>query len=1458
MLSDSFFGFKEYYNTLPRDKLLRVISAMKKEWTSSEPDLEVGSYNNSMATGVRYLLDRNTPSDEAMKDANSAFLSLFVYHETAFLGRDSDVIKRQDYIASALYYRSNRKPFVGITDPDVYREELKAFESVIFKEEFPRDEHEAKTMSYMMTYFMGGISDSLELFPLLHLDILDFVETLCEKKAGCRKKFERKKKPMVVTEPEYPTVHDIVDRIGHFINHFIDPKDKPVIKDNVKLFETITTRMISFLNNLKDTTFVQVKFVSPIMTNVICKSMGKSADHTSLFIQFIQSCLKISEIGCAEAAYWGVREQKQLLKWKGRVDEATEIVDILSKVNISADTDKLKMNMSKHYVNFAEYFLNQCNRDRILKDMNEKLLEFCLRCLDKRDVLFFEVGEKVSTYLEFNTKKTKESVIRLFRHLATLLVDDHFPWNSLDVRRMVNTLTSKGSRSIRDSKILEQADLDSLVEVLHITVQKGFASPDGNPTDTVFYVIFAGAGTNILSLLDEDEKLNRAEGLIKDLVDLLTDEYNEIVDIVSAMVGMLANQGPKHLAPYLDKLVEIYLDQELTSLLSPIIEVYPFSPRSIEPHFQTFFELIDSREQGISVTILMWLPGIAKRQPDLFTDENIGQLIDEMFSGSDMHQPMYLSVLDVLARKRPNRVAKHLNSLLKGNIHPQYGIFQMAIILKHIAINLDQSDAERVMEYYEDKLKSYDDQMITGTVLNELRVVGATHRPLLDKRKEFIKNLKATTHIQTVKDSCTHILDILEGRSLAALSEDIRDVKDDVEELDERVAQNEDSIREVSGEVNKQKEKLVLFKEDVKEQGEKLEDLQETVAETVVKVEEIDSKTLSHAPFWSRDVSRLLNPPGEHDWRLLSSRLGYSNDDIRAWSQQADPCMAMLNEWYSTHKTRDATFAVLTNLQEMNRMDAAVIVENAMKMSETVVEDEPFVYADPPAIFISYQWAYQNEVKLLARHLEMAGYHCWLDVGQMGGGDKLFEKIDQGIRAAKVVISCVTDKYAKSPNCKREVNLAVNLGKCLIPLLMENCTWPPSGSMGPIFSEYLFIRFFTRPSEVTNDDTYWTKPKFQELLMQLNYNNVVPDENKVEPEYKDWWLPVVEEVKIKKRDHSVQPSSKAQKDNSEEEPASPEVFISYQWGKQKQVLKLYKRLMELGFPCWMDIYQMGGGDSLYDKIDKGVRGSSIVLSCITTKYTLSANCRREVSLADALKKPIIPLLLEEMTWPPLGPMSMVFTQLLYINFSQDVGVQDRWDGPQFDELLVKISDTLPLLSSGDQMQNSKQGQSSDAKKMSGLSDTEKTGNQSKHVKTELIKESKDELKEKAKTIPPTQPKTKLLDQSNAECLDQDQTEPLNAGRAIDRKPSDKSSEENINSPANSQSSRRMEKDKEKPFTKTIQTVQEKNYEQTKGNKTMMSLEKESENTEGKDAYDTHASVQIQQMRPKGSKSCVIL
>ena len=104
---------------------------------------------------------------------------------------------------------------------------------------------------------------------------------------------------------------------------------------------------------------------------------------------------------------------------------------------------------------------------------------------------------------------------------------------------------------------------------------------------------------------------------------------------------------------------------------------------------------------------------------------------------------------------------------------------------------------------------------------------------------------------------------------------------------------------------------------------------------------------------------------------------------------------------------------------------------------EDVVREQPTDYLNPPPIFISYQWGLQEQVLILKRHLQEAGYPGWMDIGQMGGGEKLYEQIDQGIRAAKVIISCVSNKYAASPNCNREVRkkltmLFATLLSCLV------------------------------------------------------------------------------------------------------------------------------------------------------------------------------------------------------------------------------------------------------------------------------------------------------------------------------------------------------------------------------------------------------------------------------------------
>ena len=59
-------------------------------------------------------------------------------------------------------------------------------------------------------------------------------------------------------------------------------------------------------------------------------------------------------------------------------------------------------------------------------------------------------------------------------------------------------------------------------------------------------------------------------------------------------------------------------------------------------------------------------------------------------------------------------------------------------------------------------------------------------------------------------------------------------------------------------------------------------------------------------------------------------------------------------------------------------------------------------------------------------------------------------------------------------------------------------SWPPPGSMGPIFGEYLFIRFFARSGETAGDERYWPTAKFTELLMQIRFS-VAPNHENIAP-----------------------------------------------------------------------------------------------------------------------------------------------------------------------------------------------------------------------------------------------------------------------------------------------------------------------------------------------------------------------
>ncbi|XP_075527761.1 uncharacterized protein LOC142559944 [Dermacentor variabilis] len=201
-------------------------------------------------------------------------------------------------------------------------------------------------------------------------------------------------------------------------------------------------------------------------------------------------------------------------------------------------------------------------------------------------------------------------------------------------------------------------------------------------------------------------------------------------------------------------------------------------------------------------------------------------------------------------------------------------------------------------------------------------------------------------------------------------------------------------------------------------------------------------------PPWLRDAAKLLESGNTgHDWLALAKRLGYTDKELSRFVEETSPGVALLRDWRESNgATRYCIDVLISCLQQISRHDVARLIQEEM---------EPESLAPP--VFISYQWDAQEVVLNIRQHLEFSGFPCWMDVGQVGGGDSLYGKIYEGISRAKVVLCCLTPRYASSSACARELSLADVLRKPIVPVMVEPTPWPPPGPLAVVLSALVYV-----------------------------------------------------------------------------------------------------------------------------------------------------------------------------------------------------------------------------------------------------------------------------------------------------------------------------------------------------------------------------------------------------------------
>ncbi|XP_060074414.1 uncharacterized protein LOC132554131, partial [Ylistrum balloti] len=114
----------------------------------------------------------------------------------------------------------------------------------------------------------------------------------------------------------------------------------------------------------------------------------------------------------------------------------------------------------------------------------------------------------------------------------------------------------------------------------------------------------------------------------------------------------------------------------------------------------------------------------------------------------------------------------------------------------------------------------------------------------------------------------------------------------------------------------------------------------------------------------------------------------------------------------------------------------------------TLQKNEELSLAKPETsnpCFISYSWVNSRtavdsgtkelsgaigpgDPRELKKYLEEHGVGCWIDVEQVNVNDQLFSRIAKGMSEARIMVACVSDEYAQSKTCCKELRFALQLG----------------------------------------------------------------------------------------------------------------------------------------------------------------------------------------------------------------------------------------------------------------------------------------------------------------------------------------------------------------------------------------------------------------------------------------------
>src|SRR6187401_3130093 len=93
-------------------------------------------------------------------------------------------------------------------------------------------------------------------------------------------------------------------------------------------------------------------------------------------------------------------------------------------------------------------------------------------------------------------------------------------------------------------------------------------------------------------------------------------------------------------------------------------------------------------------------------------------------------------------------------------------------------------------------------------------------------------------------------------------------------------------------------------------------------------------------------------------------------------------------------------------------------------------------------IFISYSSYNREKATALVKELRDAGHDIWMDQGGIGGAMDWSSEIVEALNKAKTVLFLISKDSVTSHNCAKEIHLANEKHKNILPIVLEDTPLP--------------------------------------------------------------------------------------------------------------------------------------------------------------------------------------------------------------------------------------------------------------------------------------------------------------------------------------------------------------------------------------------------------------------------------